>query len=135
MMMRENYQATTTTKTMKLIPESEADKTKDVFVGMWRPPFPQIQKGYEGCTIGRTPWSEELRSAYLSGEFDSCLYKRVEPEQREWKKLGEPVVLPAWFWINIGNGVWGLAKGYDSIPSEYSHWMPFDEYVPSKPTT
>ena len=62
---------------MKLLTEEEADKTKDVFVGMWRPPYQEVEAIFRGCTIGRRPGSQELRDDYLRGEFDKPLYKRI----------------------------------------------------------
>mgnify|MGYP001617171008 CR=1 FL=1 len=63
---------------MKLIDESEADKSKDVFVGMWRPPFPEVEAKFDPrLTIGMRRGSQELRDAYLRGYFDEPLYKRI----------------------------------------------------------
>ena len=67
---------------MKLLTADEADKTKDVFVGMWRPPYPEVEARYKTCTIGRRPGSQELRDDYLRGEFDEPLYKRVVEEKQ-----------------------------------------------------
>lgn len=62
---------------MKLKTESEANKDTDVFVGMWRPPYPEVEARYKGCTIGRRPGSRELRDDYLRGDFDEPLYRCV----------------------------------------------------------
>ncbi len=62
---------------MKLIEESEANKATDVFAGMWRPPYPEVEAQFVGVTIGRRPGSQELRDSYLRGDFDKPLYRRV----------------------------------------------------------
>lgn len=62
---------------MKLHTADEADKTKDIFVGMWRPPYAEVENMHVGNTIGRFPGSKELRDAYLRGEYDEPLYRRV----------------------------------------------------------
>lgn len=62
---------------MKLVTQDEASKDKDVFVGMWRPPFPDVENRYKNCTIGYRPGSPDLRAAYLRGDFDEPIYKRV----------------------------------------------------------
>lgn len=62
---------------MKLLTQDEADKTRDVFVGMWRPPYEEILNRHKGITIDRFPGSKLLREDYLRGEFDEPLYKRI----------------------------------------------------------
>jgi len=66
---------------MKLLTQDEANKETDVFVGMWRPPFPEVTASFKGCTVNYppsyVPGSKGLREAYLAGEFDEPLYRRV----------------------------------------------------------
>jgi len=62
---------------MKLLTQEEADKESCVFVGMWRPPFYEVQGQHSENTYRMTPESTELRQCYLRGDFDEPLYKRV----------------------------------------------------------
>lgn len=63
---------------MRLLTQDEADKQTDIFVGMWRPPYPDIENKFKGCTYGMFPGSKELRDAYLRGDFDEPLYRRID---------------------------------------------------------
>ena len=78
-----------------LIPESEADKTKDVFVGLWRPPLSQVMKSVKiipnllgGCRHcgflneageikGFFQTEQQVKEAWLYGDWDSALYQRI----------------------------------------------------------
>ncbi len=84
----------------KLITEQNADKTKDIFVGVWRPPLHDVLKELhkrklinpdflntrEGCRgnidesgrIGGFFHDEaRVKECWLMGDFDSHLYKRI----------------------------------------------------------
>jgi hypothetical protein len=66
---------------MKLLTQEEANKETDVFVGMWRAPYPEIEARFKGITVNYPPsyvvGTKELRDAYLRGDFDEPLYRRV----------------------------------------------------------
>lgn len=61
---------------MTLLTADEADKTKDIFVGMWRPPLAEVAEKYKSITIGE--WRPAvIRQAWLQGDFDEPLYRRL----------------------------------------------------------
>jgi len=62
---------------MKLHTQDESDKTKDIFVGTWRPPYPEILERFKNVTVGLFPGSALLREQYLRGDFDEPLYRRL----------------------------------------------------------
>ncbi len=63
---------------MRLLTEEEANKETDVFVGMWRPPLPEVEAQFSPeLTIGMRRGSQELRDAWLRGDWDKPLYKRI----------------------------------------------------------
>lgn len=41
-----------------------------------------------------------------------------------WRK-DRNIIFPAWFWSYNGND-WGLSFSFDTIPSNWTHWMPMD---------
>ena len=81
-------------KNMNLITEEEADKTRDVFVGMWRPPLAEVIRSVKivpGIFNGQNSrgflengkamgffWDEtRIKECWLMGDFDSALYRRI----------------------------------------------------------
>lgn len=82
----------------RLLTEKEADKTKDVFVGYWKPPFHEVLKSiklrpelfYSSTDQRPSGWltddggfggffrrESEIREAWLCGDWDIALYKRI----------------------------------------------------------
>lgn len=83
-----------------LVTQAEADKTKDVFVGMWRPPFPEVHERFrspDGRYILRRNSSqyyteETLREEWLGCRFDEPLFKRMVEEDHASASENEPTI-------------------------------------------
>ena len=80
----------------RLITEEYADKRKDIFIGMWRPPLAEVMKfvkiipsllcgddecfgalDLDGDPSGIFKSEHRVKERWLCGDFDSAVYKRI----------------------------------------------------------